>query len=109
LILAAKETEMRCDKCGAIYVRKQDAQDVKFGDPAFALPALKMAPIEALDLCVRARNCLLIFDPPILTIGDLCRLTEQDLRESRNCGEATIKDFKSRLHAVGLQLKEIPR
>jgi DNA-directed RNA polymerase alpha subunit len=106
LILAAKEVSVICDKCGAVYVRKQDSEDVKFGDPDFMLPALKTAPIHALYLSVRSRNCLDTREPRVETIGDLCKLDERDLLELRNCGYGTIKDIKRQLASVGLSLRE---
>ena len=58
--------------------------------------------VDMLDLSVRSKNCL--DSENILTIGDLARLTEQDLLKVRNFGKTSLKEVKSKLAALGLSL-----
>jgi DNA-directed RNA polymerase subunit alpha len=59
-------------------------------------------PISVLDLSVRARNCLDAEN--IRTIGQLCRLSEQDLLEVRNFGQTSLREVKKKLGELGLAL-----
>ena len=54
------------------------------------------------ELSVRSRNCLQKMG--ILTLGDLCRCTEQDLLASKNFGETSLVEIKEMLATKGLRL-----
>ena len=60
--------------------------------------------IDILDLSIRASNGLL--RAGIKTIGELCQLTEPDVRRIRNMGEKSVREVKSRLADFNLALKE---
>jgi len=55
-----------------------------------------------LDLSVRASNCL--ESARILTIGDLVRLTEDELLQLRSFGKTSLTEVKEKLTSLGLTL-----
>ena len=59
-------------------------------------------PIEALDLSVRASNCLT--SQKIATVGQLVRLTEADLLKVRAFGKTSLCEVKRKLADIGLAL-----
>jgi len=58
--------------------------------------------ISTLELSVRASNCLEA--AKINTIGELVRLSENDLLELRSFGKTSLMEVKEKLAKVGLQL-----
>jgi DNA-directed RNA polymerase subunit alpha len=58
--------------------------------------------IATLDLSVRASNCL--DAAKIATIGDLVRLTEQDLLQLRSFGKTSLMEVRQKLADIGLSL-----
>jgi len=61
-----------------------------------------MLPVTELDLSVRAANCL--ESENIRTIGELCRMKEDDLVKLRNFGRVTLKEIEKKLSERGLRL-----
>jgi DNA-directed RNA polymerase subunit alpha len=61
-----------------------------------------MLPVTELDLSVRAQNCLEAEN--IRTIGELCRMKEEDLVKLRNFGRVTLKEIEKKLTERGLRL-----
>jgi len=59
-------------------------------------------PITDFELSVRARNCLNKMN--IVTLGDLVRLTEQELLSYKNFGETSLNEIKDILSSKGLRL-----
>jgi DNA-directed RNA polymerase subunit alpha len=59
-------------------------------------------PVTDFELSVRSRNCLQKMG--IMTLGDLCRSTEQDLLASKNFGETSLTEIKEMLATKGLRL-----
>ncbi len=59
-------------------------------------------PVTDFDLTVRARNSLRKMN--VRTLGDLLRITEAELRNYKNFGEASIEEIKSMLAQRGLRL-----
>ncbi len=59
-------------------------------------------PVSDFELSVRARNCLQRMG--IVTLGDLCRCTEQELLASKNFGETSLQEIKEMLASKGLRL-----
>ena len=59
-------------------------------------------PVTDFDLSVRARNSLRKMN--VRTLGDLLRITEAELRNYKNFGEASIEEIKSMLAQRGLRL-----
>lgn len=59
-------------------------------------------PISDFELSVRSRNCLKKMD--IKTLGDLLRVTEQELLSFKNFGETSLNEIKQLLASKGLRL-----
>ena len=59
-------------------------------------------PVTDFELSVRSRNCLQQMG--IMTLGDLCRCTEQELLASKNFGETSLIEIKEMLASKGLRL-----
>ncbi|MFN3599044.1 MAG: DNA-directed RNA polymerase subunit alpha, partial [Aquificaceae bacterium] len=59
-------------------------------------------PIEELDVSQRALNSIKRMG--ITTIGDLVRLTEEDLKSTKNIGRKAINEIKEALKQIGLYL-----
>ena len=59
-------------------------------------------PVTDFELSVRSRNCLEKMG--ILTLGDLCRYTEQELLASKNFGETSLIEIRDMLSSKGLKL-----
>ncbi len=65
---------------------------------------LMSIPISDFEFSVRVRNCLQRMD--IRTLGDLCRLTEEELLVARNFGDTSLQEIKEVLQSRGLRLGE---
>lgn len=63
-------------------------------------------PIEDFDLSVRIRVAIRNFSIPIQTLGDLSRMTSQDLMSCRNFGKESLKEVKDTLHKHGMALAD---
>ena len=59
-------------------------------------------PVSDFELSVRSRNCLK--NMGIITLGDLCRHTEQELLGSKNFGETSLIEIREMLTLKGLRL-----
>ncbi len=59
-------------------------------------------PISTMELSVRASNCL--ESAKIHTVGDLAKLTENDLLKVRSFGKTSLREVKRKLQDLGLSL-----
>lgn len=59
-------------------------------------------PVTDFELSVRARNCLKKMN--IRTLGDLTRISEQQLLSSKNFGETSLHEIKEMMTVKGLKL-----
>ncbi|HWG42205.1 MAG TPA: DNA-directed RNA polymerase subunit alpha C-terminal domain-containing protein [Gemmataceae bacterium] len=59
-------------------------------------------PVTDFELSVRSRNCLKKMN--IKTLGDLTRISEQQLLSSKNFGETSLVEIKEMMTAKGLRL-----
>ncbi len=59
-------------------------------------------PVSDFELSVRSRNCLKTMG--IMTLGDLCKHTEQELLSSKNFGETSLVEIREMLTLKGLKL-----
>lgn len=64
--------------------------------------ALLAMPVEDLELSQRSRGCLAAMN--VHTLGDLVRLTEEDLMVAENFGDTSLDEIKEVLESKGLQL-----
>jgi len=62
-------------------------------------------PVTDFELSVRSRNCLQKMG--VMTLGDLCRCTEQELLASKNFGETSLIEIKEMLSSKGLRLGQL--
>jgi len=62
-------------------------------------------PVTDFELSVRSRNCLQKMG--ILTLGDLCRCTEQELLSSKNFGDTSLEEIGEMLQSKGLKLGQL--
>ena len=62
-------------------------------------------PVTDFELSVRSRNCLQKMG--IMTLGDLCRSTEQELLASKNFGETSLVEIREMLASKGLHLGQL--
>lgn len=58
--------------------------------------------VNDFELSVRSRNCLAKMN--IFTLGDLLRITEQEMLSYKNFGETSLKEVRDMLAARGLRL-----
>lgn len=59
-------------------------------------------PVSDFELSVRSRNCLQKMG--IMTLGDLCETSEQELLASKNFGETSLVEIREMLTSKGLEL-----
>jgi DNA-directed RNA polymerase subunit alpha len=59
-------------------------------------------PIAQFELSVRSRNCLQKMG--ILTLGDLCKVTEMELLNSKNFGETSLVEIREMMSNKGLMI-----
>jgi DNA-directed RNA polymerase subunit alpha len=57
------------------------------------------------ELSVRSRNCLQRMG--ITTLGDLTRITEQQLLGSKNFGETSLVEIREMMHSKGLEIGQL--
>ena len=63
--------------------------------------SLLSTPVSDFELSVRSRNCLAKMN--VRCLGDLVRLTEQDLLAFKNFGETSLNEIKEMLRVKGLR------
>lgn len=79
-----------------MYYSPEDEQSNKH------LVAVLEIPVTDFELSVRSRNCLKKMN--IRTLGDLTRVTEQQLLSSKNFGETSLQEIKEMMVSKGLRL-----
>jgi len=63
--------------------------------------------IDTLELGTHARNCLM--NANIQTLGELTLMTENELLKLRNLGKAALKDIRTELQNVGLDISAVTK
>jgi DNA-directed RNA polymerase subunit alpha len=91
----------------ALYFKDTEATHEQFYDEDAQKKRDRMGqvlniPVTDFELSVRSRNCLQKMG--IMTLGDLCRSTEQELLASKNFGETSLVEIKEMLATKGLRL-----
>jgi DNA-directed RNA polymerase subunit alpha len=81
---------------------QQDEQDLRNRDRLEHILAL---PVTDFELSVRSRNCLQKMG--IHTLGDLARITEEEILASKNFGETSLVEIKEMLASKGLSLGQM--
>ncbi len=77
------------------YSTDQDMSSARFSQ-------VMEIPVTDFELSVRSRNCLKKMN--IRTLGDLTRISEQQLMSSKNFGETSLSEIKEILGSKGLRL-----
>jgi DNA-directed RNA polymerase subunit alpha len=77
------------------YNPEQEIKDIRFHQ-------VLEIPVTDFELSVRSRNCLKKMN--IRTLGDLTRVSEQQLLASKNFGETSLNEIKEILGTKGLRL-----
>lgn len=93
-----------------LYVKDAEASGDQYYDEDAQKKRDRMSqvlsiPVTDFELSVRSRNCLQKMG--IMTLGDLCRCTEQDLLSSKNFGETSLIEIKEMLASKGLRLGQL--
>ncbi len=66
------------------------------------LRSIVETPVEELELSVRSSNCLRNIN--VNTIGDLARLSEEEISKTKNFGKKSLQEIKDKLAEYGLNL-----
>jgi DNA-directed RNA polymerase subunit alpha len=93
-----------------LYLRDAEASGDQFYDEDAQKKRDRMSqvlniPVTDFELSVRSRNCLQKMG--VMTLGDLCRCTEQELLSSKNFGETSLIEIKEMLASKGLRLGQL--
>lgn len=94
----------------ALFLKDAEASGEQFYDEDAQKKRDRMSqvlsvPVTDFELSVRSRNCLQKMG--IMTLGDLCRCTEQELLSSKNFGETSLVEIKEMLASKGLRLGQL--
>jgi DNA-directed RNA polymerase subunit alpha len=94
----------------ALYLKDTEASTDQYYDEDARrkrdrLSHLLSVPVTDFELSVRSRNCLQKMG--IMTLGDLCRSTEQELLASKNFGETSLVEIRDMLSSKGLHLGQM--
>lgn len=102
----AVEVDPTNERARLYYKDIEAAQDMFVDEEAARvdnqLQTLLARPITDFELSVRSRNCL--ENLGLQTLGDLTRVSEQDLLKGRNFGETSLKEVRILLEANGLRV-----
>jgi len=93
-----------------LYLKDAEASSDQFYDEDVQKKRDRMSqvlsiPVTDFELSVRSRNCLQKMG--VMTLGDLCRCTEQELLSSKNFGETSLVEIKEMLSSRGLRLGQM--
>ncbi len=102
-VLAADPT----DEQARLFLKDAQASQTMYYSPeeehAFSrFSQVLEIPVTDFELSVRSRNCLKKMN--IRTLGDLTRVSEQQLLSSKNFGETSLTEIKEMLTSKGLRL-----
>jgi DNA-directed RNA polymerase subunit alpha len=95
------------DERARLFLRDSQASQTMYYDPgeeqAFSrFSQVLEIPVTDFELSVRSRNCLKKMN--IRTLGDLTRVSEQQLLSSKNFGETSLSEIKDMMASKGLRL-----
>jgi DNA-directed RNA polymerase subunit alpha len=95
------------DERARLFLKDSQASQTMYYDPgeeqAFSrFSQVLEIPVTDFELSVRSRNCLKKMN--IRTLGDLTRVSEQQLLSSKNFGETSLTEIKEMMSTKGLRL-----
>jgi DNA-directed RNA polymerase subunit alpha len=90
-----------------MYMQDIEATSEMYYDDDMARNEARLAqllsrPVTDFELSVRSRNCLASMN--IVTLGDLTKITENDLLEGKNFGETSLVEIRDLMVAHGLSI-----
>lgn len=90
-----------------LFLKDIEATDDMYYDEESArdsarLEQLLSRPVTDFELSVRSRNCLQSMN--IFTLGDLTRISEQDLLAGKNFGETSLQEIRDMMTQHGLRI-----
>lgn len=90
-----------------MYLKDIEAADSMYYDEETARSEARMKqlldrPVTDFELSVRSRNCLHAMD--IHTLGDLTRVSENDLLAGKNFGQTSLDEIREMLNSFGLHI-----
>ena len=102
-VLAANPT----DEQARLFFKDAQASQTMYYSPEEEAHMSKFSqvleiPVTDFELSVRSRNCLKKMN--IKTLGDLTRVSEQQLLSSKNFGETSLQEIKEMMASKGLRL-----
>ncbi len=95
------------DETARLFLKDTQASQTQYYNPdeehAFSrFSQVLEIPVTDFELSVRSRNCLKKMN--IRTLGDLTRVSEQQLLSSKNFGETSLNEIKEMMSSKGLRL-----
>jgi DNA-directed RNA polymerase subunit alpha len=95
------------DERARLFLKDAQASLTMYYDPGEEYDRTRFSqvleiPVTDFELSVRSRNCLKKMN--IRTLGDLTRVTEQQLLSSKNFGETSLSEIKEMMASKGLRL-----
>ena len=95
------------NEMAAMYLKDIEAADNMYYDEETARNEARMKqlldrPVTDFELSVRSRNCLHAMD--IHTLGDLTRVSENDLLAGKNFGQTSLDEIREMLSSFGLHI-----
>lgn len=90
-----------------LFLRDAEASQTMYYNPEQEIKDIRFSqvleiPVTDFELSVRSRNCLKKMN--VKTLGDLTRVSEQQLLSSKNFGETSLNEIKEILATKGLRL-----
>jgi DNA-directed RNA polymerase subunit alpha len=95
------------DEQARLFLKDAEASQTMYYDPQEEHHQVRFSqvletPVTDFELSVRSRNCLKKMN--IRTLGDLTRVSEQQLLSSKNFGETSLTEIKDMMTSKGLRL-----
>jgi len=95
------------DEHARLFLKDAQASVTQYYDPGEEYDRSRFSqvleiPVTDFELSVRSRNCLKKMN--IRTLGDLTRVSEQQLLSSKNFGETSLQEIKEMMGSKGLRL-----
>ncbi len=106
-ILKANPADEQARERARLFLKDSQASQTMYYHPdedqnSTAFRQVMEVPVTDFELSVRSRNCLKKMN--IKTLGDLTRVTEQQLLASKNFGETSLQELREIMSAKGLRI-----
>ena len=106
-IIKANPTDEQARERARLFLKDAQASQTQYYHPdeeqdATAFRQVMEVPVTDFELSVRSRNCLKKMN--IKTLGDLTRVSEQQLLASKNFGETSLEEIREIMSTKGLRV-----